>query len=262
MSEIVAEGIVQADRLREFAKVYHARPAGVDSPFVREIKIHFNDDGFNVNVCDASNVALISPSRLSVEAFEHYDAPGSVTIGLDLSKLLDFLKPADGDQLVEFAIDMETRKLRLHYGSADLDMALIDPDSVRNEPDIPEVDLSNWFILSGEQLADALEIVDLVADHVLVSVDADDNTVTFSASGDIDTGGVTYSKSDLQDSDLSETAESLFSLDYLRTLAAPIEDDAAVTVDVGDEFPMQLNWEGLEGHLSVQQTLAPRIQSK
>lgn len=262
MSEVVASGIIEARRLRAFAKVYHARPAGVDVPFVEEVKVHFNDDGFHVNVCDASNVALIRPSHLSADAFEHYDAPGSVTIGVNLSKLIDFLNPASPDDLVEFAVDMETRKLQLHYGGGGLNMSLIDPDAIRQEPDLPDLDLPNWFILSGEQLADALEIINLVSSHVVVSVDAENREVSFTGEGDIDDGFTTYSKGDLQDSNLVETAESKFSLDYLRTLAAPIPNDAEVTIDVGDEFPMQLQWRGVEDHLAVNETLAPRIQSR
>lgn len=261
MSEIVAEGIVEAGRLEEYLKVYHARPSGVESAFVDECKIHFDGEGLHVTVCDAAAVAMIGPSHLSKRAFESYEAPGRVTIGLNLARLLKFLKPADAGTLVHFGVDMETRRLKFEYGAADLEMGLIDPESIRSEPDVPDVELPNWFIITGEQLSDALEIADLVSDFVNVRVDPDAGTVAFATQGDIDSGAVEYEASDCFDSEFSEASESIFSLDYLRTLAEPIPSDAELTVDVGDEFPMVLEWEGVDGHLSVRQTLAPRIQS-
>jgi len=261
MSEIVAEGIIEAGRFEDFLNVYHSKPTGVDSPFVSECKMHFDDDGIHVAVGDAANVAMINPSKLDVRAFESYEAAGRVTVGMNLTRILDFLKPAGGGELVHLSVDMETRRLRFEYGAANLSLGLIDPESIRKEPDVPDIELPNWFIITGEQLADALEIADLVSDHVRISVDADAEEITFGAKGDIDDGSVVYGKTDCIDSQLAETSESLFSLDYLRMLAKPIPSDAEVTVDVGQEYPMMLSWEGADGHHDVTQLVAPRIQS-
>jgi proliferating cell nuclear antigen len=261
MSEVVAEGIIEASRLIDWAQTFASKVPGVKTPFVTECKVHFDEDGMHVGVYDPAQVAMVGPTLLSKRAFESYNAPGRVTQGINLERLIELVKPAEGSQFVGFGMDMETRRLDIEYGQADLDMGLIDPANIRKEPDIPELDLPNTAIITGSQLDDALTVADLVADHVAIRVDVDAGSIAFTTQGDIDKGAVEYPRRECEFTDFTETTESLFSLDYLRMLSKPIPADAEVRIRTGDEYPVRFSWESMDGHFDVKQTLAPRIQS-
>lgn len=262
MSEIVVSGIVEKNRLVTFAETFAAKVIGEQSELVSEIKLHISGDGFHATAVDAANVAMVGPVTLAPRAFEAFDAPGSVTVGVNLTALVDRIDPADTSQLVEYGIDMETRHMNLRYGSADVSLALIDPDAIRQEPDISDLDLPNEVALSGEQLDHALTVTDMVSDHVFIDANPDDREIVFRGEGDTDDATVAYSDEEVADARVDESTTSVFSLAYMKALAKPIPDDAEVTIRFGDEFPARLTWDAFDGAFDVQQTLAPRIQSR
>jgi len=105
------------------------------TPLVDECKLHMGDDGWHVTCVDPANVAMADWVNLPPRGFEHYEAPGAATVGVNLEKLEDYTDPADGDDPIELRLDMETRKLRIQYGATETAMGLIDPESIRKEPD-------------------------------------------------------------------------------------------------------------------------------
>jgi proliferating cell nuclear antigen len=266
MSDGVASGIVQADTLETFAEVHLGSVDG--SPFVSEAKVHFNDDGFRTSVVDPANVGMHEDIRLDAAAFESYDAPGSATVGVNMDRLAEVLDLAgSADALVEFTLDMETRKLHFNLSRGiHQTMRLIDPDAIRDEPDPADVDLPNTVTLTGEQISRMLDMAQLNSDHVDVAFDPDAETVTFDAQGDTDNGqavfGATDDAEDPEDIHAAEETMSLFSLDYLEGMTAAIPDDATVLFQFGDEFPTRFSWVTCDGDLSVESMLAPRIQSR
>lgn len=254
MSEIVAEGIIEARTLRDYL--------GVFTPLVEEAKVHWNDGGLEARFVDPANVCSVHPTTLSAEAFESFDAPGSATIGVPISKLVDRLKPADADALVRLAVDMETRKLQIDYGRASQTLRLIDPSAIRKEPDIHDLDLPNTATVEGAAWDEALTVADLVSDHVFVKGDPDERRFVVSAEGDSDGAEVVFGDEDVLDAEVSTESESVFSLDYMQELAEPIPNDAEVHLQFGHEFPIVVEWSAHDGALETTGILAPRILSE
>lgn len=254
MCEIVAEGIIEAKALREYIDVF--------TPLVDEGRVHWNSDGLLTRVVEPANVAMIAPATLSTSYFESYDAPGAVTVGLNFERLNEQLKPADSNDLVHLAVDMETRKLQIQYDNAELSMALIDTDAMRNEPDNVSPDLSNWMVVEGHELKRAADIVDVVTDHLFLRGKPGEKTVEISGQGDTDNAAVTLGEEDIIEASINADTEAVFSLDFIHDILKPVPDDAEVRVEFGDEFPVILKYEGLNGHLSVEAAQAPRILSE
>lgn len=263
MSETsVAHGIISKDRLEQFAETFASKSPSMDNPLVEEAKIHMDSDGFHITAVDAANVCMVGPVDFAPRGFEHYESSGRATVGINLVSLIDRLDPAPKDALVEFTLDMETRKLRLSYDDADLTLRLIDPDTVRSEPDPADLDLPNTVTLTGERLNYATEITDMVSDHLFVEGRPDDREIVFRGQGDVDDATVSYSDEGVIDAKVNEAVESVYSLDYMKALVKPIPDDAEVTLRFGNEFPLKVSWESFDGALEVRETLAPRIQSE
>ena len=195
---------------------------------------------------------------LPERAFESYEADGGV-IGVNLDRLQDVLSMGSSGDLAKLELNEETRKLHIQIGELSYTLALIDPDSIRKEPDIPDLELPADVAFEGSELSRAVTAADLVGDHVSLSADPDDETFVVSAQGDTDDVKVELGNDDLADADVTEGAESLFSLDYLEDMARPIGSDVIVSFRLGSEMPVKFRY--TNGGARVQHLLAPRIQS-
>jgi len=228
------------------------------SVLVDECRIHLNELGFRLAAVDPANVAM-DETNVTEDAFESYQADGGV-LGVNLGKLEDVVSMADKGDLIHLALDPETRKLHIKIGGLEYTLALIDPDSIRTEPDIPDLDLPAEVVLEGADIDRAIRAADMVSDHITFEVDADEEVFRVHAEGDTDDVDLELERDDLIGL-TAAPAHSIFSLDYLKDLNKAIPKDAEVTLQLGEEFPVMLNYEYADGTGSVTQMVAPRIQS-
>lgn len=226
-------------------------------------------DGLNVRLVDPANVYMADVD-VSESAFESVGG-GQFAIGVNLERLNDILRKADSDDLVHFTLNLETRKLRVAFGNAEMDIAGIDPDSVRQEPDLPEMDLVNEFECEASHLKRANDIATLVSDHVKIEGDVDDECIRVAGGGDKDDARVEL-REELEWADVKENVYSKYSsgssgsgrgssTGYLSDALSVIPKDAEVTVRFGEEFPIFIEWRYADGDATVQQMIAPRVES-
>ena len=225
---------------------------------VDECKIHLDDDGLAIRAVDPANVGMVDLS-LDATAFESYEADGGL-IGVNLTRLEDIAKMADSGQLVQLELDEATRKLHIQLDGLEYTLALIDPESIRKEPDLPDLDLPATIVLEGADIDRAVKAADMVSDHIALGVDEDAELFYVDAEGDTDDVHFELARDDLIDL-RSGAAHSLFSLDYLKDMNRAIPKNGEVTVELGEEFPVKIHFEIAEGQGSVTYMLAPRIQS-
>jgi proliferating cell nuclear antigen len=228
------------------------------SVLVDECKIRMEEEQLSIRAVDPANVGMVDLT-LDAAAFESYEADDGV-IGVNLARLEDIAGMADSDDLVNLELDEETRKLHIQMDGLSYTLALIDPDSIRQEPDIPDLDLPARIVVEGAQLSRGVKAADMVSDHIRLRVDEDDPAFVIEAEGDTDDVDLRLPPEDLIDLQAGP-ADSLFSLDYLKDMDKAIPKDAEVTVDLGEEFPVKLHYEFAEGLGQVTFMLAPRIQS-
>jgi len=229
------------------------------SVLVDECKIRLNEEELSIRAVDPANVGMVDLT-LEAAAFESYEADGGV-IGVNLDRLEDIAGMANADDLVHLELDEETRKLHIECEGLSYTLALIDPDSIRQEPDIPDLDLPAEITLEGAQLDRGITAADMVSDHIRLRVDEDAETFHIEAEGDTDDVDLELTAEDLIDL-TAGPADSLFSLDYLKDMNKAIASDAEVRVELGEEFPVKLHYEFAEGLGQVTFMLAPRIQSE
>ncbi len=242
--------IVSADTLR----------ATLDSVsvLVDECKIHLTDEGIEIRAVDPANVGMVD-LRLDATAFESYETDGGI-IGVNLSRLEEFASMADSGQLINLELDEETRKLHVQIDGLEGTLALIDPDSIRQEPDLPDLDLPATVVLEGRDIDRAVTAADMVSDHIALGVETDDEVFYVDAEGDTDDVHFELGRDDLIDL-VAGDAHSLFSLDYLKDMDKAIPKDAEIEMELGEEFPVKMHFDIAEGDGTVTYMLAPRIQS-
>lgn len=242
--------IVESDTLESFLSYL--------DPLVDECRLHFEDDGMTACAVDPANVGMVDDT-LAAEAFESYEVDGDL-LGVNLNRLDELTSMADSGELIDLELDLETRKLNIRYGGFSSTLALIDPDSIREEPDIPSLDLPATIVLEGRTLNKGVKAADMVSDHITFAVDPDAETFTITAEGDTDDVSLTCEREDLISLTVGE-ANSIFSLDYIEDEAKPIDSDDEVTIELGEDFPVKFHLEYADGNGSVTYMTAPRIQS-
>ena len=229
------------------------------SVLVDECKIHLNEAGLAIRAVDPANVGMVD-LELDADAFESYAGADGGVIGLPLERLEDILDMADAGQVIQFELNEETRKLHVDVGGLAYTMALIDPDSIRDEPDIPDLDLPAEVTIEGRDINRSVKASDLVSDHIALGVNEGDEEFYVEAEGDTDDVHLTLDRDDC----IALTpgaAHSLFSLDYLKDMNKAIPSDAEVTLELGEEFPVKLHFAVADGDAAVIFLLAPRIQN-
>jgi len=244
------KAIVSADTLKETLDSV--------SVLVDECKIHLDEDGLSIRAVDPANVGMVDLD-LGAAAFESYEADGGL-IGVNLSRLEDIAGMADAGQLVQLELDEETRKLHIQIDGLEYTLALIDPDSIRQEPDIPDLDLPAHVVIEGRDIDRAVTAADMVSDHIALGVDTADELFYVDAEGDTDDVHLELTRDQLIDLEAGD-AHSLFSLDYLKDMNKAIPKDAEVELELGDEYPVKLHYDIAEAQGRVTYMLAPRIQS-
>lgn len=227
------------------------------SQLVDECRLRLEADGITVRAVDPANVAMIDIS-LDESAFERYRGGGTV-LGINLGRLEEIIAaPADKD-LISMELDDETNKLHIEAGAMDYQMALIDPDSVRQEPDFPDLDLPYDIGITADQLDEMITTANIVSDHLAFF--AEDGRFGAAVTGDTDNAEIDYGTDDIERLDGSGEVKSLYSLDYLNEVNSGVSTDGTVTITLGDEFPLLVEWTFANTTGSGTYMVAPRIES-
>jgi len=231
---------------------------GAVETLVAECKVQFEADGLSIRAVDPANVAMVD---LTVDeaAFETYDVTDH-TVGLNLETLLDYLSAVDSETVA--IREGDDRKLAIEGAHFSGSMALIDPDAIRQEPDIPDLDLDATVTLRGDGLARGLTAADLVTDKVTFRADEDARAVVMSGEGDTDDVEMTFGDDAeaLLDADVRGSPRSVFSLAYWHDIAAPMPSDGAVSLQLGEEMPVKTRYSMGDG-VRVENMIAPRVEA-
>lgn len=221
-----------------------------------EATFELDEDGISVNAVDPAAVAMLNNAALDEGAFESYTGAGR--IGVNLSRLLDCLGYVD--ETVRLYLDPETMKLAIEdvAGRYSYDMALIDPDQIR-EHDDPGLELPSHFTIAAEYVDEAAGAADMVSDHIKLRMGGGEFVVE--ASGDTDDVRFEFGDDDLHDVEpADEAVESLFSLEYIQPVMGVVSGD--VRINLGEEMPVVIEFDAADGYLGGEYAIAPRISSQ
>lgn len=238
---------------------------------VNEATVRFDADGIHLRAVDPANVCMVDLTA-HAEGFDAYRMPdpdAEIVVGMNLARLASALgwarKRGDGDPVT---LDVLTDPTRVRVSVTRPDQGVkrtsewfgIDPDSIREEPDGPDLDLPCYADPDIRGFHDA--VTAFGPDHAQVAYD--DGTLVLTSDYDDDDMGedsVFFPNAAWADGE-DANASSIFSLDYLEDVAAAVKRSKAdkLTLNWGEEFPVIIDVAHEEWGFDARYLLAPRIQ--
>jgi proliferating cell nuclear antigen len=227
------------------------------SIIIDEVKFHVSPEGMVLRAVDQSHVAMIDLSLRS-KAFDEYKAT-EMDMGIDITKLSDVLKLAGPDDVVSMNYNEEARKLVFKVGNISRTAALLDTASM-TDPKVPNLNLPVKIVVKSMDLDKGIRGAQTISDHVTLIAEA--TGFELSAEGDTDAVNLKLPKDLLVSVDCKEKARSVFSLDYFANMVKASRNVETVTIQMGTDYPVKIDFDVADDKGHVSYLLAPRIESE
>lgn len=224
---------------------------------VSEARFHFKDEGLHSRAVDPANVAMVIVD-IPRDSFEVYKVDEEKTVGVDVNRVYDILKAVKRKDLVELKVEDDSH-MKVKFGSVEYTVALIDPSAIRKEPRIPELELPAKIVLDAGEFKKAIQAADKISDHVVFK--SDETGFYIEAEGDIDK--ITFHMGEMELIEFNkESARSMFSVEYLKEFVKIASSGDILTIYLGNNYPVRLIFDVVDGRLKVEYILAPRIEAE
>ena len=228
---------------------------------VDEGKLRISAEGLNLRAVDPSNVAMVT-FQLQNDAFDDYrfsneDGEGEgLEIGMDFQKLLGILG-IGGREQVRLSIDEQAQKLYTRMGSLAYTVNLLEPSSLRKEPKVTELEFPVQVVMDIEDFRRTIRAAEKVGEHILLGVEGDE--FYMEVEGEMDKLRLGLKKEQLIHL-TPGTLHSLFTLDYIAAMSKGMSHAETVTLNLGKDYPLQIEFEVAGGKGKVSYLLAPRVE--
>lgn len=238
---------IKADTLKQAMNVV--------STLVDEAKLKINKDGLGIKAVDPAHVALVEMT-LRKDAFEEYNADEQ-EVGIDLERLTQAMELGSGDDIISLKLDEEKSKLILNVENLTRKMPLIDTTGM-TDPKVPSLNLPVKVIIETIKLDKGVKASKNVSDHVAIIVNPEG--FKLKSEGDSDSVDLEEPKTNLIELVCKEQIKSLFSLDYFQKMIKSASKSDNITLLMGNDYPVKMEFEIANGNGKVIYLLAPRIE--
>jgi proliferating cell nuclear antigen len=229
----------------------------VISTLVDEAKLNLSKDGLSVKAVDPAHVAMLDLS-VGKDAFEEYSADDQ-EMGVDMDKFKEVLKLAKAGDIISMDYDEEKNRLIMSVGNITRRMALVDTAGM-SDPKAPNLNLPVKVTVRAEELRQGIRASESVSDHVALICSPDGFEMT--SEGDTDSVNLKLPKDLLESLDCKETVRSLFPLDYFSNMVKAASSAGSITMFLGTDYPVKMEFRISDGKGEVHYLLAPRIESE
>ena len=229
----------------------------VTSPLVNEVKLNITPKGISLRAVDPAHVAMVD-LEVKSKAFDEYKAT-DMELGIDMDKLSSIMRLSSSGDMISLDYDEESNRLIVKIGNLVRKMGLIDTAGMP-DPKMPNLNLPAKVVLKASELNQGVRASEAVSDHLALTVNKDDFELF--AEGDTDTVNLKLPKDLLLELNTSAKCKSLFSIDYFSNMIKPVRGEDSITIMIGNDNPIRVEFDIAEKKGHVTYLLAPRIESE
>lgn len=228
----------------------------VVSTLVDEAKFSIDSDGIELKAVDPAHVAMVD-MKVEKSAFEEFSAD-ETELGIDLDKIKEVLRLSRAGDIIEMEQDETKNRLVLNVGNITRRMNLVDTAGM-SDPKVPNLNLPAKITVTSDELQKGIRAAESVSDHI--ALNATPEGFEMFSEGDTDSVSLKLPKDLLISLECSEKVKSLFPLDYFSNMVRSIPSGSVVTINLGSDYPVKLEFEIADKKGTVNYLLAPRIES-
>lgn len=227
------------------------------SDLIEETQIKIKKNGLELIASDRAVVAVVD-FKFSSKNFREYGYNSDISIGINLTNLLQILKRAKSSDITEFAISDNKLIITLKGESTRrFSMPLLE---IRDEipQGIEKLVFPVKLEVQSSALEDGIEDADLVSDAITFEVNKD--SLSLKAEGDSSSSEIMIDKSKAKFSG-DKVAKATYSLDYLKKMIKGRKISENTIIEFDTNYPMKMTFQrGNDVVLSF--ILAPRIEEE
>ncbi|MCI4336527.1 MAG: DNA polymerase sliding clamp [Thermoplasmata archaeon] len=238
---------IKMEVLRELVEVI--------STLVSEVKLTISKDGIDVKAVDPSHVAMLV-LKLNKNAFEEFTGEPT-EIGIDLEKMKEVLRLCKPGDIIDLQYDGGKNRLVLHVGKVTRHMAVVDPAGI-TDPKVPNVSPPGIAVVRMEELRQGIRGSESISDHVTISLEPD--SFTMHSEGETDRVDMKLPKEGLKRLEVKEAVRSMYPLDFFSNMVKSITSSEEITLHVGNEYPLKIEFVIAGGKGEGRFLLAPRVE--
>jgi len=228
----------------------------VVSTLVDEAKFNVTPDGFSLKAVDPAHVAMVN-LEVEKEAFEEYGAD-ETELGIDLDKIKEVLRLARSGDVIEIEQDEGRNRLIIRVGNVSRRMNLVDTTGM-SDPREPKLELPARIVVNADELQKGIRAAESVSDYIALSANPDGFEMY--SEGDTDSVSLKLDKELLLSLECEEPVRSLFPLDYFSNMIRAVPSGTVLTINLGNDYPVKMDFDIADGKGHVSYLLAPRIES-
>jgi proliferating cell nuclear antigen len=238
---------IKMEVLRELVEVV--------STLVSEVKLSVSKDGIDVKAVDPSHVAMLV-LKLNKNGFEEFTGEPT-EIGVDVEKLKEVLRLSKPGDIIDLQYDGGKNRLVLHVGRVTRHMSVVDPAGI-TDPKVPNVTPPGLAVVRMEELRQGIRGSESISDHVTITLDGEG--FTMHSEGENDRVDMKLAKDNLKRLEVKEPVRSMYPLDFFSNMVKSITSSDEVTLHVGNEYPLKIEFAVAGGKGEGRFLLAPRVE--
>jgi len=226
------------------------------STIVDEAKFNIDAKGVTLKAVDPAHVAMID-LKVEKSAFEEFSADDT-ELGIDLDKIKEVLRLSRSGDIITLEQDEGRNRLVLNVGNVTRRMNLVDTTGM-SDPKVPNLSLPAKVAITSEELQKGIKAAESISDHIALTAAPEGFEMV--SEGDTDSVSLKLSKDQLVSLECKENVRSLFPLDYFSNMVRAIPSGTVVSMSLGNDYPVKLEFAIADGKGTVNYLLAPRIES-
>jgi proliferating cell nuclear antigen len=227
----------------------------VISTLVSEVKLGVSKDGVDVKAVDPSHVAMLV-LKLNKGAFEEFTGEPT-EIGIDVEKLKEVLRLSKPGDVLDLQFDGGKNRLVISVGKVTRSMSIVDPAGI-TDPKVPNVNPPGIAVVKMDELRQGIRGSETISDHVTLMLDPDG--FTMHSEGETDRVDLKIPKEGLPKLEVKEKVKSMYPLDFFSSMVKSITSSEEVTLHVGNEYPLKIEFAVAGGRGDGRFLLAPRVE--
>jgi proliferating cell nuclear antigen len=227
----------------------------ISGSVVKQAKISFTKEGINLIAAESSRIAM-AQIKFSDKVYKDFQGDGAV-INVDLEQLRKTLGLGKANQSVVLSYEEKDNRLVLVFGDITRQMLLL--SELESPTKMPNVTLESLIICAPSEILQGIKATQLVESDEIEITMSPSTGFKMHAENKSNTFDIKIPKERLAKYDVKEETTTLYPLKMFASLMNNLNGVEQVTMRIGKEKPMRLDFDLSAGIGKGMFLVAPKI---